>query len=56
MVKTYPLQAHSKVVSLRQPYAVEDTTLTSTPCHASTICYIYENFILCSVHRHKVHE
>ena len=56
MVKMYPVEADTKVISIRQPYAVEYTTLTSKQVHASTGCYINKNFILYTIHRHKIHE
>ena len=50
------LKADTKVISMRQPYAVEHTKLISKQFHASTGCYINRTFILCTTHRHKIHE
>ena len=40
MIQMYPLKADTKVISIRQPYAVEHTTLASKQFHAPTGCYI----------------
>ena len=52
----YPVEADTQVISIRQPYAVEHTTLISKQFHASTGCYINKTFILYTIHRHKIHE
>ena len=39
MVKMYPLEADTRLISIRKPYAVEYTTLTSKQLHPSMGCY-----------------
>ena len=41
----YPVEADTKVISMRQPYAVEHTTLISKQFHASRGYYINKTFI-----------
>ena len=48
------LEADTKVISMQQPYPVENTTLTSKQCYVSKGCYINKTFIFCAVHRHKI--
>ena len=56
MVKMYPLEAETKVISMLQSYAVEHTTLTSIQIHSSTGRYINKILILCTIDRHKIHK
>ena len=56
MVKMYPVEADTKVISVRQSYAIEHTTLTSKQFHESTGCYISKTFILYIIHRHKIND
>ena len=42
----YPLEADTKMISMRQQYAVEHTTFTSKEFHVFKGCYINEIFIL----------
>ena len=52
----YPLEEDFKVISMRQPFAVELTTLKSKQFHSSMRCCISKTFILCTIHRDKIHE
>ena len=56
MVKMYPVEVVTKVISMWQPYALELTTLISEQFYACTRCYINKNFILYAIHRHKRHK
>ena len=51
----YPVEAGTKVMSMRQPYAVEHTILTSKQFHAFTGYYINKTFILYTIHGYKIH-
>ena len=51
MVKMYTLETDTKVISMRQPYAVEHTTLTSKQFYASTVCCINKTFILYTIYQ-----
>ena len=50
MVKMYPVEGDTKVISMQQPCAVEYTTWISKQFHASTGCYINKTFILYTIH------
>ena len=56
MVKIYPVETDTKIISMRQPSAVEHTTMIPKQFHASTGCYIIKTFILYTIHGHKMHE
>ena len=55
MVKIYPVETDTKIISMRQPSAVEHTTMIPKQFHASTGCYIIKTFILYTIHGHKIH-
>ena len=42
----YPLEAETKAISMRQPYAVDHATVTPKQLYAFTGCRINKTFIL----------
>ena len=58
MVKMYPAEGYGSHIQLimRQPYAVEHTTLISKQFHASTGSYVNKIFILYTIHQDKLLE